>query len=204
MLAVVGVLVLVGGGTAVVLLNGKSAPPAPTTSSEPPEPEWPVVEDTQAGVAYQVPPSWKSGGGGASGRVRLTQSRVSRPFECQGRSMIQAQVASGSVIDDDLADVATTVARDIAKGGYTVEGRQPELAGPDVRGDEERTVVSFGVTPRAVNPCFAPKATVTAVALRNGPKATVVVLNVAEGGPHAAEGPGEEEADRILESVRLL
>ncbi|WP_433263886.1 hypothetical protein ACQPZF_33500 [Actinosynnema sp. CS-041913] len=201
-LAVVAVLAVAGGATAAVLIGSKSTQAA-TTSAEPPKPEWPLIEDEQAGVAYEVPPSWEDSVGGASGRVRLSKSLVSRPFECQGRDMIQAQIASGAVIEADLAGVATTLATDFANNSYTVEGKRPRLAEPDVRGDEERTVVSVGVTPSAVNPCYAPKATVTVVALRDGPKAAVVVLNVAEGGPHVAEGPSEDEADRILESVRL-
>ncbi len=204
-LAVVGVLVVVGGAVTAALLvdTGSTTQPTITTTSST-APVWPVVEDTQAGVRYEVPPSWQDSGGGSAGRVRLTKSMVSRPFECQGRSMIQAQIASGSIIGDDLAEVARTLAAEIAKNGYSVGGKRPEVTEPDVRGDREKSVVSVHVTPSAVSPCYAPKATVTAVALRNGPKVSVAVLNVAEGGPHVAEGPTEDEARRILESVRLL
>jgi hypothetical protein len=201
-------VVLVGGGvTAFALTRGDGrAEPAPTTSasSSAPEPDWQPVDDSQAGLAYELPPSWESSGGGASGRIRLTTSYVSRPFQCQGRSMIQAQAMAGSVVDDDPEQVATELVNRIAAGGYTVDDAPPEIGEPRVEsGDGEVVRLSVEVTPKSASACYAPKATVSAVALRNGPKVSVFVLNVAEGGPHVAEGPSEDDVERILESVRL-
>ena len=206
-LSVVAVLVVGGGVTAAVLLNsGGGAAPAPTTSasSSAPEPDWQPVDDSQADLAYEVPPTWESSGGGTSGRVRVTTSYVSRPFQCQGRSMIQAQAMAGSVVDDDLEQVATDMVNRIAEGGYTVDDAPPEIGEPQVESsDDEAVRLSIEVTPKAANACYAPKATVSAVALRNGGKVSVFVLNVAEGGPHVAEGPSEDDVERILKSVRL-
>jgi hypothetical protein len=201
-------VVLVGGGvTAFALTRGDGrSEPAPTTSasSSAPAPDWQPVDDSQAGLAYELPPSWESSGGGASGRIRLTTSYVSRPFQCQGRSMIQAQAMAGSVVDDDPEQVATELVNRIAAGGYTVDDAPPEIGEPRVEsGDGEVVRLSVEVTPKSASACYAPKATVSAVALRNGPKVSVFVLNVAEGGPHVAEGPSEDDVERILESVRL-
>lgn len=205
-LAVLGVLAVVGGGTAAVLLTGNDAAPAPTaptSATSTTKPEWPVVEDTQAGLRYEVPPSWEASTGGAVGGVRLTKSLVSRPFACQGRTMIQAQVASGSA-SGEPADVAEAVVLELARNGYTVDGKKPKLGRPEVRGVGEHTEASVEVTPSAVSPCFAPKATVRAYATSRGSKVAVLVLNVAEGGPHVAEGPSEDDVERIMESVRPL
>ncbi len=205
-LAVVAVLVVGGGVTGFVLLNsgeGRAAPPTTTSATSTPEPDWQPVDDSQAGVAYELPPSWESSGAGASGRIRLTTSYVSRPFQCQGRSMIQAQAAAGSIIDDDPEQVATELVNRIAAGGYTVDGAAPEIGEPRVESADDVVRVSVEVTPKAANACYAPKATVSAVALRNGSKVSVFVLNVAEGGPHVAEGPSEDDVERILGSVRL-
>jgi hypothetical protein len=207
-LAAVAVLVVGGGATALVLLN--SGQTTPTTSgptsgtSTAPEADWQPVDDSRAGLAYEVPPSWESTGGGASGRIKLSTSYVSRPFQCQGRSMIQAQAMSGAIVDDDPEQVATELVNRIAAGGYTVNGAAPEIAEPRVEpGDGDAVRVSVEVTPKSASACYAPKATVTAVALRNGSEVSVFVLNVAEGGPHVAEGPSEDDVKRILESVRL-
>jgi hypothetical protein len=211
-LAVVGVLALGGGVTAFAVLNSKSeASPTSSgstpTSTTPSGPEWQSVEDSQSGLAYELPPSWESSGAGASGPVRMSTSYVSRPFQCQGRSMIQAQALAGTATDDDLEKVATDLVNRIAAGGYTVNGAPPEIAEPRVEsGDSaepEAVRVSVSVTPKSASACYAPKATVSAVALRNGKKTSVFVLNVAEGGPHVAEGPSDDDVKRILESVRL-
>ncbi|ONI88404.1 hypothetical protein ALI22I_18755 [Saccharothrix sp. ALI-22-I] len=207
-LAVVAVLVIGGGVTAFVLLNSgqttTTAPGPSSTTSAAPEEEWQPVDDSQAGLVYEVPPSWESTGGSASGRIRLSTSYVSRPFQCQGRSMIQAQAMSGSIIDNDPEKVGTELVNRIAAGGYTVNGSPPEIAEPRVQPvDGDAVRVSVEVTPKSASACYAPKATVTAVALRNGSKVSVFVLNVAEGGPHVAEGPSEDQVQRILESVRL-
>ncbi|MFD1149958.1 hypothetical protein [Saccharothrix hoggarensis] len=209
-LAVVGVLVVGAGVAAAVLLNsgGGSAAPGSSastpTSTTPPEPDWQPVDDTQSGLAYELPPSWEDTGGGASGRVRFSSSHVSRPFECQGRRMIQAQAVSGSVVDDDLEQVATEVVNRMAAGGYTVDGAPPEIGEPRVESaDDEAVRLSVEVTPKSANACYAPKATISAVALRNGPKVSLFVLNVAQGGPHVAEGPSDDDVTRILGSVRL-
>lgn len=211
-LALVGVLAVGGGVTAfLVMRSGDEA--LPTTSGSAPtsttssEPEWQPVEDSQSGLAYEFPPSWESTGGGASGPVRMSTSYVSRPFQCQGRSMIQAQALAGTVADDDLEKVATDLVNRIAAGGYTVNGAPPEIAEPRVEAGDaaepDAVRVSVSVTPKSASACYAPKATVTAVALRHGKKTSVFVLNVAEGGPHVAEGPSDDDVKRILESVRL-
>ncbi len=207
-LAAVAALLVGGGVTAFVVMNSgddRAAPP-PTTSpsSSAPEPDWQAVEDPQAGLAYELPPSWVAGGSGASGRIRLTTSYVSRPFQCQGRSMIQAQAMAGSVIDDDPEQVAAELVRRIAAGGYTVNDAPPEISEPRIEAaDDEAVRLSVEVTPKSANACYAPRATVSAVALRNGAEVSVFVLNVAEGGPHVAEGPSEDDVERILGSVRL-
>ncbi|WP_158843115.1 hypothetical protein [Saccharothrix deserti] len=208
-LAVVAVLVIGGGVTALVLLKSGDDQASPTssgsasTTSAAPEEDWLPVKDLQAGLAYEVPPSWESTGGGGSGRVTLTTSYVSRPFQCQGRSMIQAQAMSGSVTDDDPEKVATELVNRIAGGGYTVNDAPPEIAEPRVEsGDGGEVRVSVEVTPKSTSACYAPKATVSAVAMRKGSKVSVFVLNVAEGGPHVAEGPSDDDVKRILESVR--
>ncbi|TQM83471.1 hypothetical protein FHX81_5896 [Saccharothrix saharensis] len=207
-IALATAVVLIGGGvTTFVLLNAgddRAAPTPTSASSAAPEPDWQPVDDDQTGVAYELPPSWESGGGGASGRIRLNTTYVSRPFECQGRSMIQAQAMAGSVVDDDPEQVATELVNRIAAGGYTVNGAPPEIGEPRVEsGDDDAVRLSVEVTPKSANACYAPKATVSAVALRDGAKVCVFVLNVAEGGPHAAEGPSEGDVRRILRSVRL-
>lgn len=203
-LAVVGVLAVGGGITALVLADSGGDQATPTSSSVAPQPDWQAVDDSQAGLAYELPPSWESNGSGAYGRMRVSQSHVSRPFKCQGRDMIQAHAVSGSVIESDLEEVATELANRMAAGGYTVGGTPPEIAEPRVEtaGDDE-VRVSVEVTPKAANACYAPKATISAVALRNGPKVSVFALNVAEGGPHVAEGPSDDDVKRILGSVRL-
>ncbi|MCE6993686.1 hypothetical protein LZG04_02520 [Saccharothrix sp. S26] len=206
-IALAAVVVLVGGGvTTAVLLNSGDDRAAPTTTSTSTsaEPDWRPVDDSQSGLAYELPPTWESSGGGASGRIRLTTSYVSRPFQCQGRSMIQAQAMAGSVVDDDPEQVATELVDRIVAGGYTVAGAPPAIGEPRVESsDDEGVRLSVEVTPKSANACYAPKATVSAVALRNGPKVSVFVLNVAEGGPHVAEGPSEDDVKRILGSVRL-
>ncbi|NUT96012.1 MAG: hypothetical protein HOY78_28700 [Saccharothrix sp.] len=209
-LSVLGVLLVAGGVVTAVLLDQDSSPSAgggPTTTSAQPakQTKWQTIEDTQAGVSYELPESWEVSGGGVAAGVRLTKSAVSRPFECQGRNMIQAQIGSGSVTSTAPADVATEVAQAIAKGGYTVDRKEPRLGEPKVESDgDDKAVVSVKAEPVAVNPCFSPKATVTAVAMRAGSKVSVVVLNVAEGGPHVAEGPSADEVKHILESVQKL
>ncbi|MFE2757600.1 hypothetical protein ACFXGA_36925 [Actinosynnema sp. NPDC059335] len=206
-LAAVAVLVVGGGVTAFVLLDrDDGGAPAGTTSaaSTAPEPDWQPVDDSQAGLFYELPPSWESTGGGASGRIRLTTSYVSRPFRCQGRDMIQAQAMAGSIIEDDPEQVATELVNRIAAGGYTVNGAAPEVGEPRVEAaDDEVVRLSVEVTPKAANACYAPKAAVSAVAFRNGAKVSVFVLNVAQGGPHVAEGPSDDDVARILGSVRL-
>ncbi|MEU4803390.1 hypothetical protein [Actinosynnema sp. NPDC023587] len=202
-LAVAGVLAVVGGGTAAVLLTDTGAAPAPTTAQTTAKPEWTVVEDAQAGLRYEVPPSWEASTGGVVAGVRLTKSLVSRPFDCQGRSMIQAQVASGTATGE-VPDVAEALVVEIARNGYTVNGKKPTLGEPEVRGVGEHTEARLEVTPSAVSPCYAPKATIRAHAVSSGSKVAVLVLNVAEGGPHVAEGPGEDDVERIMESVRPL
>ncbi|MEJ2858373.1 MULTISPECIES: hypothetical protein [unclassified Saccharothrix] len=208
-LSVLGVLLVAGGVVTAVLLNqdSTSAGGGPATTSAQPakQTKWQTVEDTQSGVSYELPESWELSGGGVAGGVRLAKSAVSRPFECQGRNMIQAQIGSGSVVSNSPADVATEVAKAIAKGGYTVDRKEPRLGEPKVESEsDEKAVVSVKAEPNAVNPCFSPKATVTAVAMRSGTKVSVVVLNVAEGGPHVAEGPSADEVEHILESVQKL
>ncbi|WP_447003735.1 hypothetical protein ACRAKI_29390 [Saccharothrix isguenensis] len=213
-LAVVGVLAVGGGVTAFAVLNsGSEAAPASSattpTSTTPSGPDWQPLEDTESNLAYELPPSWESTGGGVSGPVRMSTSYVSRPFQCQGRSMIQAQAMAGSIADDDLEKVATDLVNRIAAGGYTVNGEPPEIAEPRVESgsgdsaDADVVRVSVEVTPKSASACYAPKATVNAVALRDGNKTSVFVLNVAEGGPHVAEGPSDDDVERILESVRL-
>ncbi|MEV0682050.1 hypothetical protein AB0I60_36565 [Actinosynnema sp. NPDC050436] len=202
-LAVAGVLAVAGGATAAVVLTDSTAAPAPTTAQTTARPEWTVVEDTQAGLRYEVPPSWEASAGGAVAGVQLTKSLVSRPFDCQGRSMIQAQVASGTG-SGEVPDVAEAVIVELARNGYTVNGKKPELGKPEVRGVGEHTEASVEVTPSAVSPCYAPKATIRAYATSNGSRVSVLVLNVAEGGPHVAEGPSEDDVERIMESVRPL
>ncbi|XVV02142.1 hypothetical protein ACQPW3_32915 [Actinosynnema sp. CA-248983] len=205
-LSIIGVLVVAGGVVAAIVLNQGDSRATPTTPAQPAkQTKWQTVEDTQSGVSYELPESWEASGGGAAGRVRLAKSAVSRPFECQGRSMIQAQIASGSVVSNSPVDIATEVATGIAKGGYTVDRKEPRLGEPKVESEsDDKAVVSVKAEPNAVNPCFAPKATVTAVAMRDGNKVVVVVLNVAEGGPHVAEGPSADEVEHILESVQKL
>lgn len=206
-LAVVAVLLVGGGVTAIVALNsgdGQAAAPGPTsTTSSAAEPDWQSVEDEKAGLAYELPPSWESSGSGSSGRVKLSTTYVSRPFQCQGRSMIQAQAMAGSVVHDDPEQVAAELVNRIAAGGYTVDDAPPEIGEPRVEtGDGDVVRLSVEVTPKAANACYAPKATVSAVAMRDGSEVAVFVLNVAEGGPHVAEGPSEDDVERILESVR--
>ncbi|WP_309114426.1 hypothetical protein [Saccharothrix sp.] len=205
-LSIIGVLVVAGGVVAAIVLNQGDSRATPTTSAQPAkQTKWQTVEDTQSGVSYELPESWETSGGGVAGRVRLAKSAVSRPFECQGRNMIQAQIGSGSVASDSPVDIATEVATGIAKGGYTVDRKEPRLGEPKVESEsDDRAVVSVKAEPNAVNPCFAPKATVTAIAMRDGNKVAVVVLNVAEGGPHVAEGPSADEVEHILESVQKL
>ncbi|GAA1272367.1 hypothetical protein [Saccharothrix xinjiangensis] len=203
-LAVVGVLV-VGGATAFALLGDEDgrATPTSSTSSSAPEPGWAVVEDDQAGVRYELPPSWERGGKGSVGRLRVTESHVSRPFECQGRNMIQAQAVSGSVAGEP-EEVAAEVVTGLAGNGYTVNGTPPEVGEPRVEtSSDDRVVLSVEVTPKAANACYAPKATITAVALRDGSRTAVFAVNVAQGGPHVAQGPSEDDVRRILGSVRL-
>lgn len=208
-IALAVVVVLVGAGvTTFVLLNAgddrAAAPPATSVSSSAPEPDWQPVDDSRSGLSYELPPTWESSGGGASGRIRLTTSYVSRPFQCQGRSMIQAQAMAGSVVDDDPEQVATELVNQIAAGGYTVNDAPPEIGEPRVEsGDDEAVRLSVEVTPKSANACYAPKATVSAVALRDGAKVSVFVLNLAQGGPHVAEGPSDDDVERILGSVRL-
>lgn len=208
-LAVIALLVVGAGVTAFVLLNpdkgGTTTSGPSSTTSTAAEPDWQPVDDSQSGLAYELPPSWEStGGGGTSGRVRLSTSHVSRPFQCQGRGMIQAQAMAGSITHDDPGQVAAELADRIAAGGYTVNGAPPEIAEPRVESAEDDAVrLSVEVTPKSASACYAPKATVSVVALRNGAKVSVFVLNVAEGGPHVAEGPSEDDVKRILESVRL-
>lgn len=210
-LAVVGVLVVGGGVTALVVLESGDDPAAPppspsatSTTSSAPEPDWQQVEDSQGGLAFDLPPSWESTGGGSSGRVRLHTSYVSRPFQCQGRSMIQAQAVSGSVTDDDPEQVAAELVNRLAAGGYTVDGAPPGITEPRVESADGDVVrLSVEVTPKSASACYAPKATVSAVAMRNGSKVSVFALNVAEGGPHVAEGPSDDDVERILGSVRL-
>ncbi|MFI9009604.1 hypothetical protein ACIGNX_20480 [Actinosynnema sp. NPDC053489] len=207
-IALAAVAVLVVGGGVTALVRAKSgdagaprATPAPTSA---PEPDWQPVDDPQAGLAYELPPSWESSGSGASGRVRMTTSYVSRPFECQGRSMVQAQAMAGSVVDDDPEQVATELVNRIAAGGYTVDDAPPRIDEPRVEPSDDGAVrLSVEVTPQAANACFAPRAAVSAVALRRGAEVAVLVLNVARGGPHVAEGPSEDDVERILRSVRL-
>ncbi|MFT7838345.1 hypothetical protein Q5530_19585 [Saccharothrix sp. BKS2] len=202
-LGAAGVLA-VGGGVAFALLGGDEDGRATPATSSPAEPDWPVVEDDSAGVRYELPPSWESSGKGVVGRLRVTGSHVSRPFECQGRDMVQAQSVSGAVVDDDPEGVAAELVGQLARNSYTVEGAPPEVGEPRVESSsEDRVVLSVEVTPRAANACYAPKATITAVALRNGSRTSVLVVNVARGGPHVAQGPSEDEVRRILGSVRL-
>ena len=207
-LAVVAVLVVGAGVTAIVVLNsgdGRAAEPTSTsTTSSAAEPDWQAVDDEKSGLSYELPPSWESSGAGSSGRVKLSTTYVSRPFQCQGRSMIQAQAMAGSVVHDDPEQVATELVNRIAAGGYTVNDAPPGIGEPRVESrDDEAVRLSVEVTPKSANACYAPKATVSAVALRNGAKVSVFVLNVAEGGPHVAEGPSDDDVERILGSVRL-
>ncbi|MER5264716.1 hypothetical protein ABTZ99_21835 [Actinosynnema sp. NPDC002837] len=206
-LGVVALLVVGGGVTAIVLLNsddGQAARPTSTsTTSAAPEPDWQAVEDEKAGLSYELPPSWESSGAGSSGRVKLSTTYVSRPFQCQGRSMIQAQAMAGSVVHDDPEQVAAELVNRIAAGGYTVNNAPPEIGEPRVEsGDDGVVRLSVEVTPQSASACYAPKATVSAVAMSNGSEVAVFVLNVAEGGPHVAEGPSDDDVKRILESVR--
>ncbi|KOX17413.1 hypothetical protein ADK67_38230 [Saccharothrix sp. NRRL B-16348] len=206
-LAVVAVLVVGAGVTAIVVLNsgdGRAAEPTSTsTTSSAAEPDWQAVEDEKAGLTYELPPSWEAGGAGSSGRVKLSTTYVSRPFQCQGRSMIQAQAMAGSIVHEDPEQVATELVKRIAAGGYTVNNAPPEIGEPRVEtGDGEVVRLSVEVTPKSANACYAPKATVSAVAMRNGSEVAVFVLNVAEGGPHVAEGPSDDDVERILGSVR--
>ncbi|MBY8851668.1 hypothetical protein K7G98_26485 [Saccharothrix sp. MB29] len=117
--------------------------------------------------------------------------------------MIQAQAVAGSLVEDDPEQVGTELVNRLAASGYTVNGAPPTIGDPRVEGDGDRVVVSVEVTPEAANACFAPKARITAVALRDGGEVAVFALNVAEGGPHVAEGPSEDDVERILGSVRL-
>ncbi|MGM1063082.1 hypothetical protein [Saccharothrix sp. Mg75] len=202
-LGVVGALA-VGGAVALVVAGTGDEPAAPPPSpSSPAAPAWQVVEDSRSGLAYELPPGWESRGGGSSGRIALGSSYVSRPFECRGRSMIQAQAVAGSVVDDDPEQVGTELVRRLATSGYSADGAPPEVGEPRVAGDGDRVVVSVGVTPKSANACYAPRATITAVAVRDGDEVAVFALNVAEGGPHAAEGPSEDDVERILGSVEL-
>lgn len=201
-LAVVGLLAAGVGVTAFVLLGKDDETAAPTTSAAPRE-VWLPVDDSEAGVSYELPPSWEAHGAGTVGLLRVTRSHVSRPFQCQGRDMVQALSVSGSVDRGTPEEVATGVVRALAEGGYTVDGTPPEISEPRVEdAADDRVVVAVEVTPKAVNACYAPGATVTAVALRDGSRTSVFAVNVAEGGPHAAQGPSDDEVRRILESVR--
>jgi hypothetical protein len=206
-LGVVAVLVVGAGITAIVVLRSgddqTASPTSTSTASSAAEPDWQPVDDEKSGLSYELPPSWESSGAGSSGQVKMSTTYVSRPFQCQGRSMIQAQAMAGSIADDDPEQVATELVNRIAAGGYTVNGSPPEVGEPRVEsGDGAVVRLSVEVTPKAANACYAPKATVSAVAMRNGSEVSVFVLNVAEGGPHAAEGPSDDDVERILESVR--
>ncbi|ROP40792.1 hypothetical protein [Saccharothrix texasensis] len=205
-LAAVAVLLVGGGVTALVVLksgDGQAAPTAASTTSTEAEPDWQPVDDEKAGLSYELPPSWEASGTGSSGRVKLSTTYVSRPFQCQGRSMIQAQAMAGSLVHDDPEQVAAELVDRIAAGGYTVNGAPPEIGEPRVEsGDDGVVRLSVEVTPKSASACYAPKATVSAVAMRDGSEVAVFVLNVAEGGPHVAEGPSDEDVRRILGSVR--
>lgn len=203
-LSVLGVLVVAGGVvTAVLIGSGSDAAAGGQTAATSPsaQPEWTTARGS--GLTYQVPPSWEENGDGFAGGTRLTGVWVSRPFECQDRQMVQAIVSSAQVNAATLT-VLTQLGKAVANNGYTVDGTPPSVGEPVVTESDDRTTVVLPVEPRGVSACYAPKAEITLVAaqLPSG-KHGVLVLNVAQGGPHVAQGPSDEEADRIVGSVRV-
>jgi hypothetical protein len=204
-----GVLVIGGTVTTIVVSNAKStATTQPTASSTPPDDaNWLVVDNTAAKVVYRVPESWEPVSGTSTvGGAALSKFTESRPFQCQGRNMIQANAGSGTAKGNDAESVATAVASAVATGSYAADGKAPTLAKPVVKqvdiAGAPGVSVTVVATPTAVSPCYAPNGEITAIAYPSDTGTAVVVLNVAKGGPHVAEGPTDDEVTRILESVR--
>ncbi|ACU39655.1 hypothetical protein [Actinosynnema mirum] len=202
-LSVLGVLVVAGGVVTAVLIGSGSDASAggPTTTATSAQPEWTTARGS--GLTYQVPPSWEESGDGFAGGTRLTGVWVSRPFECQGKQMVQAIVGSAQVTSSSTATLSQ-IGKAVANNGYTVDGTPPGVSEPVVTEADGRTTVVLAVEPKGVSACYAPKAEITLVAVElPGEEYGVLVLNVAQGGPHVAQGPSDEEADRIVGSVRV-
>lgn len=213
------VLVLVLGGiTAVVLINRGSAdqPGAAgtgasgTNTASQARKNWQQITSTANGVSFQVPDSWElqENAIGWAGALQLSDIAVAEPFECQGRSMIQGQIGAGTSSESNATVVATTAAQALATTSYSIDGKAPTLSDPAVspiqRDGVSGVVVTVEATTTEVSACFAPKGQVTAVALQHGTGTSLVVVNVALGGPHADTGPTQEDLRQIAASVRPL
>ena len=219
-------LVLVVGGIVVTYVltskGGHQAGPATSSSAAPATDQvsdsgtdtaarnagWQVIRNSSAHVSYEVPASWQTNNGSASaGAVRLSGLAEGSPFDCQGRSMVQAVIGSGTSTETNPTVLATSTAQAFATVGYTVNNSQPQLGDPAVQPVNHDGVTGIAVTveatPTAVSTCFAPKGQVTAIAVQTSSGLAVVLLDVALGGPHADQGPTPDDVRRIVDSVRV-
>jgi hypothetical protein len=216
-LGVIGLVALVVGGVvAGVLLSrgdaeagGGPSPSQPTTTSPtgPPQ-DWQEIRGDSSKIVYAVPPSWISQSGTVSAsEVELGELMKTGTFDCRGERLVQAYAGSGTSTEADPKAVAVAVATSIAVDSYSVDGNRPSAGQPKIttitRDGVTGVRADVEVTPTAVSACHPPKGLVTVIALPHASGTAVVTLNVAQGGPHSADGPTDDEVDLILDSVRL-
>ncbi|WP_199439043.1 hypothetical protein [Umezawaea beigongshangensis] len=215
-LGVIGLVVLVVGGVVAAVLisrgdaeaGGAPSPTPASTSNADPAEDWQEIRGDSSKIVYEVPPTWISQSGTVSAsQVELGELMKTGTFECRGEKLVQAYAGSGTSTTADPKAVAVAVATSIAVDSYSVDGNRPSAGQPKIstitRDGVTGVRADVEVTPTAVSACHPPKGLVTVVALPHASGTAVVTLNVAQGGPHSADGPTDDEAERILDSVRL-
>ncbi|GAA3042055.1 hypothetical protein [Actinokineospora globicatena] len=193
-----------------------AVPPTRTRAASPASPTrsgWQVVDDTEAGLSYEVPPNWALAPDtetleSSSGTV-LTHLADFGTYLCQGAEYGRAFAGSGRV-DGDPAEVATEVAAAIAADQYS-DGTQTAAVTlsrptPVVRDGARGTVIRADAEVKAgevADSCASTRGVVTVVALATPVGTAVMVV----GADTDDRGPTVPVADAgelrgITDSVR--
>jgi hypothetical protein len=239
-LSVVAILVIVGVVVTIVLINrGEDPAPAaapstskaPTKTSRPPASRqptsttrpgggkngWSVVNDSETGLSYQVPPDWeKTPNRRDTGLgVQLTQGAVVGDYSCGGSRYFRGFVASGTVMGKegaplDLNKVLVDFAESIGHKYYNNPKVDTGTPTPTTAQGKQAATLTVTVTPVVTDAnCDASSGEVAIIGLpveaggRPRGVVMVVVVNDLAGGPATPPGLPNPLAEEILSTVVL-
>jgi hypothetical protein len=229
-LTLVGVLVLAGVATTVVLLGRNGQPqagdrtqqPAPTTTAgrkplDPRVPGWQVAVSNRRNVAYDVPkaqwikddPDAIDGMGPSDGDfVTGTGAAYYMKGFCAGQA---TSVRAGTAVTANDTELPDQSAPDTAKHWATVAYKDAAQV-PTVAAEPAKQIkISDGkvsatlsvvdvTTPKSTNPCTAPNAKVYAAAVKTSDTGSVILVLFADQG--VPNALTDDDAMKIMTSMR--